>query len=941
MKKLTKKILSALCAFAFVFLYGVRTPAMGIARADDAATVTNIQHRDSNCNRLLIYLSGTDYSDVVATTSAPGDVTAEGVTMLDKVLLYLNDSTYVTLRTAWNSGDVYYNVWGATNSICVDTKADYGLGKIKYITFLDGCIFPSATTHTAKYAVSGNVTYENKTFGTLNADQTSWEKLGTAKTDGGLAVSVNNVQIRDNRLFFYFDGNSYSEAAANSDASTGFANCNIMDYVTIWTSDTTGVALSDAAKAGGAKFYNLYASGALALEMGSDYGAAQVKMVTIKQGCQFPDNDGKVAFVQLSDITYLNGGLDESNNATNWTVTDTPAEGLKTTSVSKIQVRDNKLFIYLSKQNYTSVAANVSANDHITDDKLLTNIEVYAGETHAALKEAMSADKNAWYNHYGDMGCLAIQLDGTTYTNASVTKIVVKKGCEFPSALSGKSAYITEKEESFVSGGVDGSGQSVSWTYAPEEVYLKANTAHIRGGYRESDGSVDVKLLIFVDGSTDILDAPATTAIGNKASEYNFLDKIMLTTTVDEAPISLRTAYTSETATGELYYNIWNEQNCIAVQLGKYDADQITRIYIPKGTEIPSYSYTSGTLQMKKTYITAENIYLKDWAPTQENHPVYSTNWAVDRDYGDITATGVTFADSTLEFALTGTDYPTDGEKKIDNYFEGTLDCYKYITLDGVSLADYIDAQEITPDVDSWINATAYGTFAIKIEGLTVPTRIIIRKGCQFPIYANTPEGVTIHDVLYYEVSESVMFVKQDDGTYQKAEKVLWKVTFDGENAIEVEDGGTVATLPTGTKSGYKFVSWKLNGAAFTTSTVIESNVNVVGEYVKVYTVTFNVDGGSAVESQIVEEESYATKPEDPTKDGATFLGWVDKDGKTFDFANTAITEDITITAKWQSDKKGCQSGCSGNIGGAAITLSIIVLAAAVVVMRKRKHKAV
>ena len=54
MKKLTRNILSALLAFAFVFV-----AAMGIvtvtnkAQADTLpeATVTNIHHRDSNCTR--------------------------------------------------------------------------------------------------------------------------------------------------------------------------------------------------------------------------------------------------------------------------------------------------------------------------------------------------------------------------------------------------------------------------------------------------------------------------------------------------------------------------------------------------------------------------------------------------------------------------------------------------------------------------------------------------------------------------------------------------------------------------------------------------------------------------------------------------------------------------------------------------------------------------
>ncbi|MDD6995766.1 MAG: InlB B-repeat-containing protein [Candidatus Borkfalkiaceae bacterium] len=937
MKKLTRNILSAFFAFAFLLV-----AAMGIvsvtskAQADTLpeTTVTKIQHRDANCNRLILFLENTDYSTVGATTEAPGEVEATGVTMLDNIRLYLDDNVYVTLRTARNSsGPIYYNVWGETNSICLDTKAEYGLGKIKYLTVLDGCVFPSAATHAAGYVQKGNVTYRNEGYGT-SGDCTSWTKTDTAKTDGGVAVNVKKIEIRDDRLFFYFDGNDYADATANSDASAAFAACNIMQNVTIWTSETTGVSLAEAAKQGGSKFYNLYASGAIALEMGANYGAAQVKMVTVKNGCQFPDNNGNVAFVQWQDVTYRSGGVGEDGNAVAWTVTDTPSEGLKVTAVTKVQVRDNKLFIFLSKQNFDQATVNAGADDHIVSDALLENIEIYAGETHASLKNAMSAGKNAWYNHYGDMGCLAIALDGSVYTNASVSKIVVKEGCEFPSALTGASAYITDKEAAFVSGGLDENKQSTKWTYAPEEVYLRANAAHIRGGYRTTDGTIDDKLLIFFATATDIVDAPATTPIDkDKAAAYNFLDKIMLYTTVDADPVSLKQAYTSETATGEMYYNIWGEQNCIAVQIGKYSADEIVKIYIPQGTEFPSYEYTSGNLVTVKKYVAAENIYLKDWAPTQENHAFFSTNWAVDRNYGEIGATGVTFADATLEISLTGTDYPTEGAKRIDNYFEYNLACYDHITFDGVSLADYIDENEIT-SIDSWINATAYGTFAIRIEGLQAPAKIIIRQGCQLPIYANTVGGVEIHDVLYYEVSESVMFVKQEDGSYKKSEKVTWTVTFDGGNAVEVEDGGTVAQLPVVEKAGYKFLGWKLNGADFTTSTVITADANVQGKWAKVYTVTFDTQGGSSVDSQVVEEESYITKPEDPVKEGYVFLGWVDADGNEFDF-NAAITSDVTVVANWKAEKKG---GCGGMAGAGLGCAAVLILGSTTLFKKKKEN---
>lgn len=60
------------------------------------------------------------------------------------------------------------------------------------------------------------------------------------------------------------------------------------------------------------------------------------------------------------------------------------------------------------------------------------------------------------------------------------------------------------------------------------------------------------------------------------------------------------------------------------------------------------------------------------------------------------------------------------------------------------------------------------------------------------------------------------------------------------------------------------------------------------------YTITFNTDGGTAVESQIVEEGGFATMPT-TSKMGYTFVKW------DYDF-NKPITDNITINAVWRAN---------------------------------------
>ena len=66
------------------------------------------------------------------------------------------------------------------------------------------------------------------------------------------------------------------------------------------------------------------------------------------------------------------------------------------------------------------------------------------------------------------------------------------------------------------------------------------------------------------------------------------------------------------------------------------------------------------------------------------------------------------------------------------------------------------------------------------------------------------------------------------------------------------------------------------------------------------HTVTFN-DGVNDPTTQTVNDGDKATKPEtDPTRTGYTFVGWfADGAEAAFDFENTAIEEDLTLTAKW------------------------------------------
>lgn len=68
------------------------------------------------------------------------------------------------------------------------------------------------------------------------------------------------------------------------------------------------------------------------------------------------------------------------------------------------------------------------------------------------------------------------------------------------------------------------------------------------------------------------------------------------------------------------------------------------------------------------------------------------------------------------------------------------------------------------------------------------------------------------------------------------------------------------------------------------------------------YLITFDTDGGSNVEQQLIKEGSVVTKPHNPEKDGYTFIEWT-LNGVTFDF-NTIVDKDITLVATWKEKDK-------------------------------------
>ncbi|MBR1912606.1 MAG: InlB B-repeat-containing protein, partial [Treponema sp.] len=128
---------------------------------------------------------------------------------------------------------------------------------------------------------------------------------------------------------------------------------------------------------------------------------------------------------------------------------------------------------------------------------------------------------------------------------------------------------------------------------------------------------------------------------------------------------------------------------------------------------------------------------------------------------------------------------------------------------------------------------------------------------------------------------------------------------------------GTAYTLPGPTYTGLTFAGWYYE-EDFSGSEVIAIPATATGEQ-KLYakwtaTVTFDTQGGSSVSSRTVIYNKKVSKPSNPTKSQRAFLGWyTSEDGGTtlaseaYNF-NTAVTQNLTLYAKWGLDISGLSS---------------------------------
>ena len=590
-----------------------------------------------------------------------------------------------------------------------------------------------------------------------------------------------------------------------------------------------------------------------------------------------PTTDEKKSFNTAFEVVFTvdgNGNFIAQKNI--------PAEETEIV-VKNLHIRGNHVasenrdhcFLIIFLTDLDCEGSTVPIGSALFEYNTLEKIRLWTSETeYITLGEAYNGEngtKEAYYNLWGEKDSIGIQLGG--YSGEDFVKITIEADCQFPS-YSYTSGAVTAKKPAFVQKreavceptDKEDPYMMTSWRIlidnsVPEDLPVVTEDIAVR-----SDDFIGIQIR---GEEEDILDSglphcfilfylpedledfpgvdPATGASIQssispaRAKLYNTLDNILLWTSETEY-ITLRDAHENEGGTKEIYYNIWGEKNCIAYELGGYHGTSFVKITILKGCEFPSYNFTELELYPteRKAYTQAATIDFIDWSPDM----YFSTNWRANTEKGIATVVGVQYnvsgEDNLLTLKFDGTDYPTDGEKMVstgglEQIFPSN-EFFSNILLDGVGVDTYME-ENSSEWVNAYFNYDEYGTFTFNVPGLTKDSNvssIILKKGFKVPAYENPTASLREYKVIYYSIESAVEFRKDANGVWTLQDKVRWKVTFDGQNEIEVVDGERISETAypdAPVKEGYNFVGWYDGAREWRETDRVSGPLNLIAKF--------------------------------------------------------------------------------------------------------------
>ncbi len=125
----------------------------------------------------------------------------------------------------------------------------------------------------------------------------------------------------------------------------------------------------------------------------------------------------------------------------------------------------------------------------------------------------------------------------------------------------------------------------------------------------------------------------------------------------------------------------------------------------------------------------------------------------------------------------------------------------------------------------------------------------------------------------------------------------------EGTQEVEFDGSKTIVSI---TVTGIYTASKNLGLKTLTVTTGSASQIEDTEPETEYFTVSFDTLGGNQINAQQIEKGKTATKPSNPTKSGYNFVYWT-FNNLEYDFSSP-ITQDITLTAKWEENPQISQT---------------------------------
>ena len=181
-------------------------------------------------------------------------------------------------------------------------------------------------------------------------------------------------------------------------------------------------------------------------------------------------------------------------------------------------------------------------------------------------------------------------------------------------------------------------------------------------------------------------------------------------------------------------------------------------------------------------------------------------------------------------------------------------------------------------------------TYNEKIDSIAAPEKTgYTFTGWSLQIPEVMPAGDLTVDAVW-QINDYTLTYKVEDTVYK---------------SVQVTYNEKIGSIAAPEKTGYTFKGWAgLPEIMPAMDTAVEAQWQINS-----YVITFNTDGGSTISEMTVEYNSIIVAPQNPTKEGYIFDGWMPE------IPATGVIGNMTFTAKWIAEP---ESGTA--IGESAIS---------------------